>query len=120
VKITDKFDAEVGVGRSIVNIMTSGTGFYKAFGLTEIKSEATFTAKRVGNIIYIECTITHDWADTYNFEKWQIAAAGALTLQKHRGAKPFDFGAKWQQKFSGDAGYLKPRSFQSEDQVAGY
>jgi len=101
VTITDKFDVEVGIGRSLLNIMTSGTGFYKAFGLTEIKSVATFTANRVGNIIYIEGTIDHHWTDTYDFKKWQLAAAGALTLQQHRGAKPFDFGAKWKQKFSG-------------------
>ena len=52
-------------------------------------------------MIHIEGEVTHTWNDEYDFHKWQPYADGALALQKHRGAKPFDIRSGWKQRLTG-------------------
>lgn len=94
-------NAEIGPGKSLKQYLVSETDFALAFGRTKLNSEADFTARREGNTIHIQGTATHTWADTYDFEKGEIGAAGALRLEKEMGAKPFPMSAVWQQNFSG-------------------
>ena len=84
-----------------------------------MKSKGTFTAERKGNVIHIKGTVDHVWKDKYDFEPNQPYADGALALQKHRGARPFDILAKWKQKVKGTIeivdGALKNPKFQWTD-----
>ena len=72
-----------------------------ATGNSNVKAEGSYTAWRTGDVIHIEGEVTHTWDDTYNFHKWQPYADGALALQKHRGAKPFEIRSGWRQRLTG-------------------
>src|SRR3546814_4350056 len=70
-------------------------------GRSKFRSKGTFEAVRRDDIIYIEGTIRHVWNDRYDFQAMQTFADGALALQEHREAKPFDIKAGWKQKIHG-------------------
>ena len=101
VTITDHYIHFIGLVRGLPIALSSGPNSYLSFGDTHIKSSATINARREGNIIHYHGVITHTLNDPFDFKKGQPGAGDALKLQKHRGAKPFDMKAKWQQKFSG-------------------
>ena len=77
------------------------------------------TATRKGDTIHFDGTVTHTWKDTYDFTPGKSGGDGALALQKHRGAKPFDFDASWTQWVTGTVrirnGELGEPSFQWRD-----
>jgi len=97
--------------RSMLTAVSSGPNSYLSFGNTHIKSEAIINVRREGNIIYYEGTITHKLNDPYDFKKFQPGADGALELQKHRGAKPYNIKSEWQQKFSGTVNIMNRKLF---------
>ncbi len=97
--------------RSMLTAMSSGPNSYLSFGNTHIKSCAKINARREGNIIYFDGVVTHTLNDPFDFKKGQPGADDALKLQKHRGAKPFNMKAKWQQKFSGSVNIMNRRLF---------
>lgn len=101
VTIKDWYDYDQKLGRSLKTAITSGPDSYLAFGQTKIKTTVTFEAWRVGDVIHIKGVSTNHWGDIYDFDLLQPGGLGARALQKFRGAKPFKFGATWQQEFSG-------------------
>ena len=98
---SDHNDAEIKSEDTILQYLGKETDFALAFGRTKLRGDAKFTATRKGDTIHIEGSITHNWKDTYDFEKGQVAAGGAHRLEKEKGAMPFDMGATWKQNFSG-------------------
>ena len=72
-----------------------------AAGTSHVLSEGVYRATRKGDMITITGVVTHTWADRYDFHKWQPFAEGALALEQHRGAKPFDVEARWEQIVGG-------------------
>ena len=101
VTIVDWYDYDQGPGRSLITTLSSGSDFYFSKGRTKIRSTVKLEAWRVGDVIYYKGFLTNDWNDIYDFDLLQPGGLGARALQKYRGAKPFKFGATWQQKFSG-------------------
>ncbi len=53
------------------------------------------------DVIHYEGTVTHVWDDGYDFEPGKSEADDMWLFQKHRSAKPFDFGGRWTQIVSG-------------------
>ena len=98
VSVKDHWDRVYGPFGSVGNAVTEGLDFYLAFGQTNVRSESDITATRVGDKVHFKGTVTHSWKDKYDFDPMQSFADGALALQKHRRAKPFDFGATWIQR----------------------
>jgi len=82
-------------------ILRGETDLALATGNSHVRSEGSYTATLKGNVIHIEGEVTHTWNDKYDFHKWQPYADGALALQKHRGAKPFDIRSGWKQRLTG-------------------
>lgn len=99
--IADHWDSETGHFGNARKLIGGDGDFVAAFGRTNVTSTVDVKVTRVGNQIRIEGTVTHVWDDAYDFERMQPFADGALALQKHRGAKPFKFGASWQQRVTG-------------------
>lgn len=60
-------------------------------------------------MILIEGTVTNTFADDYDFDPGQPGAEGALTLQEHRGAKPFRSEAQWRQSVRATVQYRNGR-----------
>lgn len=76
-------------------------GFYLAFGRSTMNSKLNLVARREGDTIYIEGTVTHNWDDRYNFADGQPGATDAKNLSRAGKAEEFRFGAGWTQKVSG-------------------
>ena len=116
---TDDWEREFHFFDQLIQLVTGEADLALGVGRTEVKSKGTFTAERKGNVIHIKGTVDHVWKDTYNFKRNQLFADGALALQKHRGARPFDILAKWKQKVQGTIeivdGALKNPKFQWTD-----
>jgi hypothetical protein len=100
-ELEDHWVYRYGPVGSAKNLVGGEADFYFAFGQTYVTSKARFEATRRGHTIYIEGEVSHSWDDKYDFEEDQPGGAGALMLQEHRGAAPFQFGARWRRKVSG-------------------
>jgi|GEM_PF-7027069 len=98
---TDDWEREFHYFDQLIQLVTGEADFALGVGRTELISEGTFTAERKGNVIHIKGTVDHIWDDKYKFKPMQPFAGGALVLQKHRGARPFNILAKWKQKIQG-------------------
>ena len=98
---TDHFDYEFDISDLVYRGLTGDRDFALAFGRNELKSTVIFTARRVGDLIYIEGTVTHAWEHVYGFEPGQPASEFALAAKAHAGAADFRYGATWFQRFGG-------------------
>ncbi|MCH7956552.1 MAG: hypothetical protein IIB63_03260 [Proteobacteria bacterium] len=116
---TDYWEREFHFLDQLIQLVTGEADFALGVGRTELISEGTFTAERKGNVIHVKGTVDHVWEDKYKFKRNQPFADGALALQKHRGARPFDILAEWKQKVQGTIeivdGALKNPKFQWTD-----
>jgi hypothetical protein len=116
---TDDWEREFHFDDQLIQLVTGEADFALGVGRTEVKSKGTFTAERKGNVIHIKGTVDHVWEDKYKFKRNQPFADGALALQKHRGARPFDIRAGWKQKVQGTIeivdGALRNPKFQWTD-----
>ncbi len=116
---TDDWEREFHFFDQLIQLVTGEADFALGVGRTEFISEGAFTATRKGNMIHIIGVVDNTWKDTYNFAPNQPFANGALALQKHRGARPFDIRAPWKQKVQGTIeiinGALRNPKFQWTD-----
>ena len=81
-----------------------------SFGSHEVKSTVIFTAKRNGDMIEIEGTITHDASDDYDFEKGTPGhLVGARRLQEAGRATPYRIESIWRQKVQGRVRILRTK-----------
>jgi hypothetical protein len=97
----DNWDVDYDPKRIAEDFARGETDFYFAFGRTKVKSDVLFRATRHGDQIHIEGTVSHGWNDVYDFTRTQPGGGGALALQEHRGARPFDVAAAWSRKVRG-------------------
>ena len=116
---TDDWEREFHFFDQLIQLVTGEADFALGVGRTEFISEGAFTATRKGNVIHIKGVVDNAWKDTYDFEPDQPFADGALALQDHRGARPFDIRAGWKQKVQGTIeignGALRNPKFQWTD-----
>ncbi len=100
--------------------------FALAFGNTKFHTEGAFQVTRAGDEILIEGIVENDWKDRYWFRPDRYLgvggalAEGAVTLEEHRGAKPFDIKSTWLRRLKGkiqikDGALTKP-VFEWEDE----
>ncbi|MGP1255531.1 MAG: hypothetical protein ACTS10_14015 [Kiloniellales bacterium] len=81
-----------------------------SFGSHEVKSTVIFTARRNGETIEIEGTITHDASDDYDFEKDTPGhLVGARRLQEIGRATPYRIESVWRQKVQGRVRILRTK-----------
>lgn len=93
--------ANVGSSKSALQYLGDDADFAFAFGRTNLRGDAKFTATRKGNTIHITGTMTLEWKDTYDFNDGEAISMAARRLEQERGAKPYNMGASWKQNFSG-------------------
>ncbi|HEX6372418.1 MAG TPA: DUF4157 domain-containing protein [Longimicrobium sp.] len=91
---------------------------YYASGTSTIKSTGSFTLSApVAKEVDVTGTVRHHWYDPYDWHadlstyipgSGTVSDQDALLMQKHRGAKPFDMQADWDQTLSG---HVKVRDY---------
>lgn len=72
-----------------------------ATGRTLLDTTFEGTISRNGDDIAVGGNVEYDWRDRYDFPTGQLGGDAALSLQKYRGARPFDFGSRWRQRLGG-------------------
>jgi hypothetical protein len=99
------------------------TELYYASGTSTIRSIGDFSLSCIEDIVRIGGTVNHHWYDPYDWNQGQsafipgfgsVSDDDALLLQKHRGAKPFNMEADWQQRLNGTV-TLRKYWFNSND-----
>lgn len=75
--------------------------FAFSVGRTQLKGDASYEARRIGDKIHFNGTITYIWNETYDFNEGEAVSHLPLRLKREMGARPFDMRAAWQQTFSG-------------------
>jgi len=84
--LTADLDQDLAIGRTSVPVRFKGTW-------QRVDSQFLFAGEAI-----------FEWNDRYDFELDQPGGAGAHSLQIHRGAKEFRFGAvSWRQRVEGSA-----------------
>jgi hypothetical protein len=69
-----------------------------ATGRTLLDTTFEGTISGNGDDIAVGGSVEYDWRDRYDFHTGQPGGDAALSLQKYRGARPFDFGSRWRQR----------------------
>jgi Putative peptidoglycan binding domain len=83
---------------------------HNATGTSNVKSVGSFRLTRKGNTITIVGNVDHIWSDVYDWKKGEEVRLldgtvfrhdDALSLQHHRGARPFRMESRWSQTVTG-------------------
>ena len=89
--------------------LTGRGELYYASGTSTIRSRGAFKLKRSGDQVTITGTVDQHWFDPYDWHAGLAAYvpgyglvgdSDALLMETHRGAKPFQMEADWQQRLS--------------------
>jgi hypothetical protein len=113
VSFKDKWDRDLLMDEFLARVAIADRNFAFAYSRAKFQSQGEFIARRQESTIYIEGTVTHTFADTYDFHPRQPGAEGALVLQRYRGAKLFRTEAEWQQPVRATVQYRNGRLFHS-------
>jgi hypothetical protein len=111
VSFADKWNRDLAEREFVARLPTGDWNFALAYGRAKLLSEGEFTARRQESTIFIEGTVTHTFADDYDFHPEQPGAEGALVLQQYGGARPFHTEAKWHQRVRATVQYRNGRLF---------
>jgi len=97
----DENNANVDLEESAQHYLGGEKDFAFSVGRTQLKGDASYEARRIGDKIHFNGTITYIWNETYDFNEGEAVSHLPLRLKREMGARPFDMRAAWQQTFSG-------------------